>query len=72
MEVIRHGNTYKEIECKKCGALLSYYTADVKVSSNCEEYFGEIHSSCKKYITCPECKKEIVLSFRIDGKETVK
>lgn len=73
MEVIRHGNTYKEIECKKCGALLSYSNADVKEINKCEEVFGgDWYTSCKKYITCPECEKEIVLSWKIDGEETVK
>ena len=69
MEVLRHGNTYREVECKKCGALLSYSTGDIKVRDHSGEVFGEIHSSCKKYITCPECKEEIVLSFVIDGEE---
>lgn len=51
MKVLRHGNTYKEIECKKCGALLSYCKVDIKI----EEY---MHT---KYISCPECGKIITL-----------
>ena len=73
MEVIRHGDTYKEIECKKCGALLSYCAADIKIIDRYAGVFGgDWYTSCKKYITCPECEKEIVLSWKIDGEETAK
>lgn len=69
MEVLRHGNTYKEVECKKCGALLSYCEADVDNDYNWDEYFGEVHSIYKEYICCPECKNEIKLKYKVDGKE---
>ena len=56
MEVLRHGNTYNEVECKKCGALLSYCKADIIETSKCEEVFGgDWYSSDEKYIYCPEC-----------------
>ena len=71
MKVIKHGNTYQEIECNDCHALLSYCISDIRTDTFCGEYFGEIHSSCKKYIVCPECKKHIMLSFVIDGEETI-
>ena len=60
MEVIKHGNTYKEVECKKCGALLSYCKADVKEYNRYDDFFGE-HSYYEKYIKCLECNNKIIL-----------
>ena len=68
MEVLRHGNTYKEVECKNCGALLSYCKSDIKEISKCEEVFGgDWHSVYEKYLYCPECNSKIILSLIIDG-----
>ena len=61
MEVIKHGNTYKEVECPKCGALLSYCKKDVKNYDKCDEIFGEWHSHHKEYINCLDCDHEIIL-----------
>ena len=73
MEVIKHGNTYKEIECTKCKALLSYCEADIKGEGYGDSYFIESkRNTYEKYVTCPECRKKIMLSFIIDGEETVK
>ena len=69
MKVIRHGNTHKEVECPKCGALLSYTLADVKMDFGVEEYFGEMHSYDKRHIICPECKRGIIFSLKVDGEE---
>ena len=69
MEVIKYGNTYKEAECKKCGALLSYCEADIIVESDYYEVFGSWHDTYREYIVCPECKREIKLKYIIDGKE---
>ena len=70
MEVIRHGNTYREVECKKCGALLSYCEADINIIDDYDEvYFCRWHWIEKEYITCPECKNEIRLKYIIDGEE---
>ena len=71
MEVIKHGNTYKETECTKCGALLSYCEIDINNDDE-DNYFGVLCYSHRKYVVCPECKKEINLSWIIDGEETVK
>ena len=64
MEVIRHGNTYREVKCKKCNALLSYGKSDINHYDRYiyENIFGENHYSRKGYIICPECNNEIVLS----------
>ena len=50
MEVLRHGNTYKEVECTKCGALLSYCKTDIKS-------FDFTH----KHVICPECNAMVGL-----------
>lgn len=72
MKVIKHGNMHKEVECPKCQALLSYCFSDIKREFWSGEYFGEMHSHSRKWIICPECNKQIDLSFIIDGEETVK
>ena len=74
MEVIKHGNTYKEKECPGCGALLSYGNADI-ITIEEKEVFGECrwcNWHVRKYIICPECKKQIDISWIVDGKETMK
>lgn len=76
MKVLRHGNTYKEIECDKCGALLSYCEVDVEIKKYdqykyipsynenvCLAHFQEL------FIECPECSNEIVLKYYVDGVE---
>ena len=73
MEGLRHGNTYREVECKKCCALLSYCDKDIIKKSDCYEVFGgDFYIYSEKYIICPECGSEIWFSRVIDGKETVK
>lgn len=72
MQVIRHGNTYKEKGCKECGALLSYSKTDIKIDNRDEEYGGDYHYSYRKYIICPECNSDIDLSWVIDGEEQIK
>lgn len=72
MEVIKHGNTYREKECQECGALLSYCLSEIIKESDWDEYFGEWHGFYKEYIVCPECKKEIIFSYIIDDEVKVK
>lgn len=72
MEVIKHGNTYKEVECQKCGALLSYCKADVKeINKDEETFYGDWHYYIEEYITCPECDKRIILYKNVDGEVTL-
>lgn len=62
MEVIKHGNTYKEVECRICGALLSYCKKDVKEESGYnDDYFGRLCYSTTKYVECPECDSRVIL-----------
>ena len=67
MQVIKHGNTYKEIVCVKCGALLSYCEKDVKTKFNGGEYCGKFHSVVRKWIECPECCGENDILLIVDG-----
>ena len=56
IKIIKPG-TKKEVECTKCGALLSYdEKEDVQTSKRRE--FSYYHF----YIICPQCKHEIVLN----------
>lgn len=70
MDVLRHGNIYKEIECGKCGALLSYSKFDIRWHVSTDYYNGDVHKSKTKYIVCPECEDKIVVKYYIDGVET--
>ena len=64
MEVIKHGNTYKEIECVKCGAILAYCKSDIKVDHTTKylDIYDEWYYSEETYVTCPECRTKIKLS----------
>ena len=68
MEVIKHGNTYREAECPGCGALLSYYKADVKYEKT-EYYYLGWNCTEKEYIRCPECKETILFKLVVNGEE---
>lgn len=58
MEVIKHGNTYNEVVCVKCCALLSYCKIDMA-----SRYDLDTHNFTKeKYIKCPECGNYIMVS----------
>ena len=55
IKIIKLG-TKKEVECTKCGALLSYdEKEDVQTSKRRELSYYHF------YIICPQCKHEIVL-----------
>ena len=71
MQIITHGNTYKEKVCNKCSALLSYCEADIKTESRYDDFFSDQHFSRRIYIICPECIEQIDLSWVIDGEEQV-
>ena len=69
MEVLRHGNTYKEIECNECGALLSYCDRDIKKAHISEYHFDTWHDVYTKYVVCPECDAMIKLERLVDGED---
>lgn len=72
MKVLKSGNTYKEIECDNCGALLSYCRKDIKSAGAWNEYNNERHWIERSYITCPECQNWITVGWFIDGIATEK
>ena len=74
MEVIKHGNTYKEIECKNCNALLTYCKSDIRYEGSHSEGVGGLphHSQEIRYVTCPECNNWIIISNIINGEEKIK
>ena len=60
IKVLRPGNTTKEIECKRCNALLSYCRNDIKSLDTF--YVDKIVE--EEYIPCPECGAKIIISSR--------
>ena len=72
MEVLKHGNTYKKIECKQCGALFSYCEVDVKMECYSNTYYIKSkQNTYEKYITCPKCGKKIILKKSLSIKEQI-
>ena len=69
--VIKHGNEYNEIECKKCNAIIGFTKADIKRRCRAFEYGGEIHGTHAEWIICPECKEENYLVYKVDGEDTL-
>lgn len=69
MKVLKHGNTYLEIECDKCGALLGCSASDIYKDFYTEEMFGMFHTVEKTYFTCPECGEKIYITYIIDGED---
>ena len=62
MQVIKHGNTYKKIECSKCNAILEFGAADIITHSFHDDGFGYYHEW--DMIKCPDCGFEIILNER--------
>lgn len=52
IKIIEHG-TRKEQRCESCGCLFSYEAIDIEKGSN--------ERCLYSFVTCPQCKKEIVL-----------
>lgn len=65
--VLKHGETYKEIICKHCDALVAYSEKDIKKTVRVDDYFGEIHDCSKEFFKCPECGETIFIKVIIDG-----
>lgn len=59
VEVIKQGNK-NQIECDYCGALLRYGVDDIKKKERIIGQRGESYT--EKYITCPCCNYNIVLT----------
>jgi len=67
MEILKHGNTYKTIECQDCGACVGYSYRDVEHKIMRDAYNHAIHETATEFIYCPECGCRLVLSLKIDG-----
>ena len=63
MIILYHGNTYKEITCDNCNAVLGYTNQDIdtRVSKLMigNTVVSKIYNS---YIACPECKCKITVN----------
>lgn len=62
MNVLMHGNTYQQIRCKKCDALLEYTASDIvthKAKSEEGNFFYEWD-----FIKCLDCNNTIILDER--------
>lgn len=67
VQVIKPG-FLKEVQCRKCGAILRYdEREDVIVeTTNMEDFnpdpFGTRNKYVTKHIVCPQCKNKIILN----------
>lgn len=64
MEVLEHGNSYKQIKCPHCDALLGYTEEDIKDDIKVLPKLGRRDTwmratGIKQYIQCPECLSSI-------------
>lgn len=59
MKVLEHGNTYKQIRCPHCNALLEYSDADI-IKKETERELTSVWLFYK-YIVCLDCDKSIIL-----------
>lgn len=57
IEVIKHGNTTKEITCNNCEAVLRYEKSDV-TTRYLMNAFGLVIGE-ESHINCPDCKSDI-------------
>lgn len=57
IKIIKPG-TITELRCYKCGCLFSYEKEDIEIK---KVNTSDPLSMQYKYITCPQCKKEITL-----------
>jgi DNA-directed RNA polymerase subunit RPC12/RpoP len=60
IKVLKHGDITKKVKCAHCGALLSYEDKDVEIRKTDFDYSRAMVIT--RYITCPDCDMEIVLS----------
>lgn len=58
IKIIKPG-TITELRCYKCGCLFSYEKEDIEIKKRIHQTLSL--STQYKYITCPQCKKEITL-----------
>ena len=69
MEVVKHGESYKETTCEMCHATIGYTYRDVEHKVMHDAYNGKVKETITEFFYCPECGCRIVLSLKIDGVE---
>lgn len=65
MIVLYHGNTYKEILCDNCHAILGYTKKDIETRIS-KDIIGNtvVRKTYESYIACPECKCKITVDIK--------
>ena len=65
MIVLCHGNTYKEITCDNCKAILGYTKKDIDTRVS-KATIGNtvVRKTYESYIACPECKCKITVDIK--------
>lgn len=65
MIVLYHGNTYKEILCDNCHAILGYTKKDIETRIS-KAIIGNtvVRKTYESYIACPECKCKITVDIK--------
>jgi len=59
MKVLEHGNTYEQIRCPHCHALLEYSKADIVTKETESEFTSDW--IFYEYIICLDCNNSIIL-----------
>ena len=64
MIVLYHGNTYKEITCDNCKAILGYTEKDIDTRVSKATIGNTVVSKTyESYVVCPECKRKITVNI---------
>ena len=68
MIVLYHGNTYKEITCDNCKAILGYTKKDIDTRVS-KAMVGNtvVSKTYTSYVACPECKCKITVNIIQEG-----
>lgn len=61
MEILKHGNTYGEKKCDKCGCEFAFTGKDTATCT--KPYEDKVYV----FVLCPECHKAVIVS-EIGGK----
>ena len=63
MIILYHGNTYKEITCDNCNAVLGYTNQDIDTRVSKAMIGNTVVSKIyNSYIVCPECRRKITVN----------
>lgn len=64
MDVLKHGNTFKQVSCSHCGCVFNYCQKDIKTKRFVAAPFTEydLDYTWSDVVECPECKSYVILS----------